>query len=64
MRGGTLFVKLTGQGFAPVFETQKDRFESDIVPASIEFERDSSGKIQRLHLHQNGLKLPASKRAE
>ena len=64
LRRGFLFVKLTGQGFAPVFETQKDHFEYDIVPASIEFERDSSGKILRLHLHQNGLKLPASKRAE
>lgn len=60
LRRGTLFVQLTGQPFMPVFETKKDHFEYDVVPAAIEFERDATtGAILRLHLHQNGLKLPA-----
>ncbi|MBL9130645.1 MAG: DUF3471 domain-containing protein, partial [Verrucomicrobiaceae bacterium] len=64
LRRGTLFVQLTGQPFLPIFETKKDHFEYDVVPAEIEFERDETGAIKRLHLHQNGQKLPALKRAE
>jgi hypothetical protein len=47
-----------------VFETKKGTFEYDVVFASIEFERDEAGKIKRLHITQNGLKLPALKRAK
>jgi hypothetical protein len=61
---GLITNTFTGQPFMPVFETQKDHFEYDVVPTAIEFERDASGKIIRLHLHQNGLKLPASKRVK
>ena len=62
LRGSTLFARLSGQDFLPVFETKKDRFEYDVVAARLEFERDEAGKIIRLHLHQNGRKLPALKR--
>lgn len=64
LRRGTLFVQLTGQPFLPVFETKKGTFEYDVVFASIEFERDEAGKIKRLHITQNGLKLPALKRVK
>lgn len=62
VRRGTLFIRLTGQPFLPVFETKKGTFEYDVVFASIEFERDEAGQIKRLHITQNGLKLPALKR--
>jgi hypothetical protein len=64
LRRGLLFVQLTSQPFLPVFETKKGTFEYDVVFASIEFERDEAGKIKRLHITQNGLKLPALKRAK
>jgi CubicO group peptidase (beta-lactamase class C family) len=64
LRRGTLFVQLTGQPFLPVFETKPRHFEYDVVFASLEFERDEAGKIKRLHITQNGLKLPALKRTK
>jgi D-alanyl-D-alanine-carboxypeptidase/D-alanyl-D-alanine-endopeptidase len=64
LRRGTLFVQLTGQPFVPVFETKPGHFEYDVVFASLEFERDETGQIKRLHITQNGLKLPALKRTK
>ena len=58
----TLFVQITGQEFFPVFETKKGHFEYDVVFASIEFERNEEGKIERFYITQNGRKLPAQKR--
>lgn len=49
-----LFVQLTGQPFAPVFEKRDNWFEYDVVNAAIEFERDEGGRIVALKLHQNG----------
>ena len=64
LRRGMLFVQLTGQPFLPVFETKPGHFEYDVVFASLDFERDEAGKIKRLHITQNGLKLPALKRSK
>jgi D-alanyl-D-alanine-carboxypeptidase/D-alanyl-D-alanine-endopeptidase len=54
VKGGTLFVQLTGQPPAPVFETKPGYFEYDIVNAALQFERDEDGKVNTLILHQNG----------
>ena len=62
LEGDTLFIQLTGQGFFPVFETRPEHFEYDVVLASIDFERNEEGKIRRLHITQNGKRLPAVKR--
>lgn len=59
---GTLLATLTGQPEFPVFATGKDRFEYDIVVAALTFERDASGKVVALVLHQNGMDMRAPKR--
>jgi hypothetical protein len=55
VRNRTLFVKLTGQEFLPVFETKKDWFASDIVDAAFDFPRNGKGAITALRLHQDGI---------
>lgn len=57
----TLLAQLTGQPAMPVFATKADYFEYDVVQAALEFQRDSSGKVTGLILHQNG-KHAAKKR--
>lgn len=59
----TLFAKLTGQDFLPVFEKRDDWFEYDVVPAVLEFERDKDGKVIALKLHQNGAIQRAEKKS-
>jgi len=54
-----LAVTLTGQPALPVFCVGKDRFEYDVVPASLTFERDPAGKIVAVVLHQNGRDMRA-----
>jgi|CXWL01.1.fsa_nt_gi CubicO group peptidase (beta-lactamase class C family) len=54
---GLLAVTLTGQPALYVFAVGGDRFEYDVVPAAISFERDAAGKVVALVLHQNGLNL-------
>ncbi|MGH8491276.1 MAG: serine hydrolase [Gammaproteobacteria bacterium] len=51
----TLFARLTGQGFLPVFEKRDNWFEYDVVEAALEFERNKAGKVIALKLHQDGL---------
>lgn len=54
---GLLAVTLTGQPALYVFAVGGERFEYDVVPAAISFERDAAGKVVALVLHQNGLNL-------
>lgn len=54
-----LTAMLTGQPAFPVFAAAKDRFEFDVVPAALTFERDPAGKIVAVVLHQNGRDLRA-----
>ena len=54
---GALSVELTSQPALLVFCTANDRFEYDVVPAAITFERDTAGKVQALVLHQNGMDM-------
>ncbi|MEK7953942.1 serine hydrolase [Luteolibacter soli] len=57
----TLMAQLTGQPAVPVFATKADYFEYDGVAAALEFQRDKSGTVTGLILHQNG-KHAAKKR--
>lgn len=58
----TLLVTLTGQPAFPVFSIGKDKFEYDVVVATLTFERDAAGKIVAVVLHQNGLDMRAPRR--
>ncbi len=58
----TLFVQLTGQPALPVFCVAHDRFEYDVVTATVTFERDGAGKVVAVTLHQNGMDMRAPRR--
>jgi len=60
-RDDTLLAQLTDQPAMPVFATKADYFEYDVVTAALEFQRDKSGTVTGLILHQNG-KHAAKKR--
>ena len=51
---GALFIQATGQGRLRLREIEADHFKVMGVPAEISFDRDVSGKITALVLHQNG----------
>lgn len=62
-RSGTqLHVRLTGQPTLPIYASAPDEFFYDVVDAQISFERDASGAVTGLVLHQNGRDMPAKKR--
>jgi serine-type D-Ala-D-Ala carboxypeptidase/endopeptidase len=54
LKDGQLLAKLTGQSALPVYSSARDKFFYRVVDAQIAFERDASGKIVALVLHQNG----------
>lgn len=58
---GALFAQATGQGKAPVFASARDEFFYKVVNAQISFQRDGTGKVTGLVLHQNGRNAPAKK---
>jgi hypothetical protein len=58
---GRLFVQATGQEQLPVFASAKDEFFYKIVDAQISFERDATGAVTRLILHQNGQHAPGAR---
>jgi CubicO group peptidase (beta-lactamase class C family) len=58
---GGLFVQATGQENFPVYATAKDEFFYKVVDARISFERDVTGKITGLILHQGGQNMPAKR---
>ena len=62
VRGDVLGVQLTGQPQIPVFASGKDRFEYDVVEAALTFERDASGKVVAVVLHQNGMDMRAPRK--
>lgn len=62
--GGALFAQATGQGKAPIFASAKDDFFYKVVSARISFQRDDSGKVTGLTLHQGGRDMPAKKAAD
>lgn len=58
---GALFVQATAQPKFPVFAAAKDEFFYKVVDAQISFQRDASGKVVGLVLHQNGQNPQAKK---
>ena len=59
---GQLVAMATGQSPFPVFNVGKDRFEYDVVAASLTFERDAAGKVIAVVLHQNGMDMRGPKK--
>ncbi|MBB5208480.1 serine hydrolase [Chiayiivirga flava] len=55
--GDVLTAQLTGQAPLPVHNTAPDRFEWDVVPAALVFERDAGGRIVAVVLEQNGARM-------
>ncbi len=58
---GRLVARLTGQAFHPVFFGDADRFFYRVVPAELQFNRDTAGHIVSLTLHQDGRELLAKR---
>jgi CubicO group peptidase (beta-lactamase class C family) len=59
-RDGTrLIAQATGQDAIPVYPSARDEFFYKVVEAQISFQRDSTGKVTRLVLHQGGRDMPA-----
>ena len=55
LKDGQLMVQLTGQSAFPVFASAHDKFFYRVVDAQIDFQRNASGKVDALILHQNGI---------
>lgn len=56
-----LFVQATGQPRFPVFGESDSTFFLKVVDAQISFERDTTGTVRGLVLHQNGQVIPGRK---
>lgn len=63
LKDGSLFVQLTGQPSFAIYASAKDKFFLKVVDARIDFERDGSGKVVALVLHQNGRDMRAPRSA-
>lgn len=50
----TLYAQATGQGPFQIYPSASNEFFARIAPISISFQRDASGKVTGLVLHQNG----------
>ena len=62
LKGDHLEAQLTGQPSAPIFASAKDKFFYKVVDAQLDFERDASGKVVAVILHQNGQSPRAPRR--
>jgi uncharacterized protein len=54
VRNNEVFAQGTGQGETPIYAEKEDHFFLEVVPAQIEFVKNSNGKVEQLILHQNG----------
>lgn len=61
-QGGRLLVRGTGQPSMPAVALGPDRLEVPAVQASVEFERDASGRVVVAILSQNGQRLRGARR--
>ncbi|MGA7808097.1 serine hydrolase, partial [Bradyrhizobium sp.] len=59
LRSDRLEAQLTGQPAFPIYASARDRFFYRAVDAQLDFERDASGKIIAVVLHQNGRDMRA-----
>ena len=62
VQDGGLAVQVTGQSRLPVFASAKDKFFYKAVDAQIAFQRDASGLVTGLVLHQGGRDFVAEKK--
>lgn len=60
--GSTLFLQATGQERAQMFAESPTGFFLKIVDAQVTFERDATGNVIRLVLHQGGATIPGLKK--
>ncbi|HZL47084.1 MAG TPA: serine hydrolase, partial [Opitutaceae bacterium] len=58
---GRLFLQATGQARLPVCASAKDEFFYKAVDAQISFQRDATGRVSGLVLHQGGRDVAAAK---
>jgi hypothetical protein len=56
-----LHVQPTGQNKAPIFPESETEFFFSVVDAQITFQRDDTGKVTGLVLHQGGQNVPGRK---
>jgi hypothetical protein len=61
VRNNEVFAQATGQPESPIYAEKEDSFFSEVVPAQIEFVKNSKGEVEQLILHQNGKDIPAKK---
>jgi DNA-binding transcriptional MerR regulator len=54
-------ISLTGQPFIPLYPEARDKFFSKQMPLQFTFDRNTTGSITGLTLHQSGLELPAKR---
>ena len=59
--GQQLFAQATGQPEFELFAEDEDTFFLKVVPASVDFNKDDSGKVTELILHQGGRDMPGKK---
>lgn len=57
------FTQATNQGKLPVYAESETRFFPKLVEATIEFQKDATGAVTGLTLHQNGRSTSAPKQA-
>jgi hypothetical protein len=62
--GDKLFAQLTGQPRVRIFPESNSRFFYRVVDAQIDFERDDSGNVTALVLHQGGKDMKAGRLKE
>lgn len=62
---GQLLARVDQQPFLPVFPVpgKADRFAWDVAVAELRFERDASGAVKALVLHQDGQAIPATRKS-
>ena len=61
-KNGKLFIQGTGQQPIEVSAVTSDVFVADVVAAEIRFERDATGKVSALTLHQGGQVLRGARK--
>jgi len=59
--GEGLFIQATGQPKLQVFAESDSTFFYKVVDAQVTFERDATGKVARIVLHQNGRDTPGQR---
>ena len=63
LKDAQLQAQLSGQSAFPIYASATDKFFYKIVEAQLDFERDGTGKVVAVMLHQNGQNLRAPRKA-